>query len=311
MTIRTHIEHVVVAGAGTMGVTLARLFAQAGSRVTLWNRRQPSLDRAQERIAADLAALAAAGRLDEPPAAVQGRISLTTDRAVFATADFVVENIAEDLAVKRDFFADVSARVGEDVVLATNTSGLRVSDVATAVRGPERFCGMHWWNPPDLIPLVEITKGDRTGDEAARLVHRLAADLGKRPVIVQKDILGIIGNRLQYAVLREALHIIALGAAGPEEVDAAMKFGPGFRWSLLGPLETADLGGVDIFQAVSEYLFPDLADDRHSEVLAQLVAQGRCGLKTGAGFYDYAPGEGEAKRRWRDEMLQKQWDLHR
>ena len=302
MTVRTHIEHVVVAGAGTMGVTLARLFAQAGSRVTLWNRRQPSLDRAQERIAADLDALAAAGRLDEPPAAVRGRIALTTDRAVFETADFVVENIAEDLAVKRDFFADVSARVGADVVLATNTSGLRVSDVATAVQGPERFCGMHWWNPPDLIPLVEITKGDRTADEAARLVHRLAADLGKRPVIVQKDILGIIGNRLQYAVLREALHIIALGAAGPEEVDAAMKFGPGFRWSLLGPLETADLGGVDIFQAVSEYLFPDLADDRHSEVLARLVAQGRCGLKTGAG---------EAKRRWRDEMLQKQWDLHR
>ena len=305
----TDIRRPVVAGAGTMGVTLARIFAQSGRTVTLWNRRQVSLDKAKDRIQADLAELADQGRLTENPDAIAGRIQYATDFAVYDTADFVVENIAEDLAVKQDFFRQVCQRVSPETVLATNTSGLRVTDIARAVTSPARFCGMHWWNPPDLIPLVEITKGDETGQEAAQLVYDLAVELGKKPVIVKKDILGIIGNRLQYAVLREALHILELGAAGPEEIDAAMKYGPGFRYSILGPLETVDLGGLDIFRSVSNYLFQDLGAETVSPLLNQLADQGRFGVKTGAGFYDYQPGQGEAKLRWRNDLFQKQWDL--
>lgn len=162
---------------------------------------------------------------------------------------------------------------------------------------------------PDLLPLVEITKGDQSSQEAAQAVYDLAVSLGKKPVIVKKDILGILGNRLQYAVLREALHIMALGAAGPEEIDAAMKYGPGFRYSILGPLETVDLGGLDIFRSVSNYLFSDLGSEQRSDVLNELADQGRHGVKTGAGFYDYAPGQGEEKLRWRNDLFQKQWDL--
>lgn len=305
----TDIRRPVVAGAGTMGVTLARIFAQSGRTVTLWNRRQVSLDKAKDRIRADLAVLADQGRLTENPDAIAGRIQYATDFAVYDTADFVVENIAEDLAVKQDFFRQVCQRVSPETVLATNTSGLRVTDIAQAVTNPARFCGMHWWNPPDLIPLVEITKGDETGQEAAQLVYDLAVELGKKPVIVKKDILGIIGNRLQYAVLREALHILELGAAGPEEIDAAMKYGPGFRYSILGPLETVDLGGLDIFRSVSNYLFQDLGAETVSPLLNQLADQGRFGVKTGAGFYDYQPGQGESKLRWRNDLFQKQWDL--
>ena len=307
--VRTQIHRVVVAGAGTMGVTLARLFAQSGYDTVLWNRRQPSLDKAQSRIRGDLEILKEQGRLEESPETVLGRIQYTTDEAVFATADFLVENIAEDLPVKQDFFRRVCKLVPEDVVLATNTSGLRVTDIAQAVEQPQRFCGMHCWNPPDLIPLVEITKGEKTSQEAAQVVYDLAVVLGKKPVIVKKDILGIIGNRLQYAVLREALHIIEMGAAEAQDVDAAMKYGPGFRYSVLGPLETADLGGVDIFRAVSEYLFADLSAETKSQVLNDLADAGRHGVKTGAGFYDYAPGEGEAKIRWRNDLFQRQWDL--
>ena len=127
--------------------------------------------------------------------------------------------------------------------------------------------------------------------------------------MVQKDILGIVGNRLQYAVLREALHIMALGAAGPEEIDAAMKYGPGFRYAVLGPLETVDLGGVDIFQAVSDYLLPDLSDETRSQVLHDLVDCGRLGVKTGSGFYDYADGAGEAALRRRDRLFQQLWEI--
>lgn len=303
------IRSVVVAGAGTMGVTLTRLFAQSGYAVTLWNRRQVSLDKARDRIANDLAVLQDQGRLTETTDTITGRIQYATDLAVYAAADFVVENIAEDLAVKQDFFRTICALVPETTVLATNTSGLRVSDIAQAVEKPQRFCGMHWWNPPDLIPLVEVTKGDQTGQEAAQIVYDLALSLEKKPVIVKKDILGIIGNRLQYAVLREALHIMELGAAGPQEIDAAMKYGPGFRYAVLGPLETVDLGGLDIFRAVSNYLFQDLGAEQRSPVLNDLADQGRHGVKTGAGFYDYAPGEGEEKLRWRNDLFQKQWDL--
>lgn len=301
--------NIIVAGAGTMGVVLARLFAQSGYPTTLWNRRESSLDRARETIARDLAAAKDRGDLTEPPEAVTGRIAFTTDFAPYETAGLVIENIAEDLAVKRDFWAKVSALVPDDALLATNTSGLRVSDVAQAVRDPGRFCGMHFWNPPDLMPLVEITKGEATTDDTARAVHALALSLGKRPVIVKKDILGILGNRLQYAVLREALHILALGAAGPEEIDAAMKYGPGFRYSMMGPFETGDLGGLDILHAVSGYLFPDLGAEETSQVLADCAAAGRLGVKTGAGFYDYADGAGPEILARRNELLRAQWEL--
>lgn len=303
------IRRPVVAGAGTMGVTLARIFAQAGYQVTLWNRRQVSLDKARARIAGDLSHLAAQGLLAQDPAAVAARITCTTDFAVYNGADFVVENIAEDLAVKHDFFRQVCRHVSPAALLTTNTSGLRVTDVARAVTCPERFCGMHWWNPPDLMPLVEITKGDQTSQETAERVRELALSLEKKPIIVKKDILGIVGNRLQYAVLREALHIMALGAAGPEEIDAAMKYGPGFRYAVLGPLETADLGGVDIFQTVSDYLLPDLGEETRLPLLHDLVDGGRLGVKTGSGFYDYPDGAGEAARRRRDRLFQQLWEI--
>ena len=302
-------NNIVVAGAGTMGVVLARLFAQGGYAVTLWNRRQSSLDRAAETIRRDLDAASERGELSDPAEAVLDRIIFTTDLAPYETADFVIENIAEDLGVKRAFWAKISALVPGRALLTTNTSGLRVSDIAEAVRDPGRFCGMHFWNPPDLMPLVEITKGERTGDETARAVHALALSLGKRPVIVQKDILGILGNRLQYAVLREALHILSLGAAGPEEIDAAMKYGPGFRYSMMGPFETGDLGGLDILNAVNQYLFPDLGTEQRSQVLAELTAAGRLGVKAGAGFYDYASGEGPEIAARRDALLREQWAL--
>lgn len=301
--------NIIVAGAGTMGVVLARLFAQSGYQTTLWNRRQVSLDRARETIARDLAAAQDRGELPEAPETVAGRIVYTTEYAPYETADFVIENIAEDLAVKKDFWANVSALVPAGALLTTNTSGLRVSDIARAVRAPGRFCGMHFWNPPDLMPLVEVTKGEETDEDSARAVHALALSLDKRPVIVKKDILGILGNRLQYAVLREALHILALGAAGPEEIDAAMKYGPGFRYSMMGPFETGDLGGLDILNAVSQYLFPDLGAEGRSQVLADLTAAGRLGVKSGAGFYGYAEGQGPELLSRRNELLRAQWAL--
>ena len=310
----TAIRRPVVAGAGTMGVTLARIFAQAGYAVTLWNRRTSSLDRAQERIAGDLAVLQEKGLLDESPAAIAQRITDTPDFAVYDSADFVVENIAENLEIKQAFYRTICQHVSPDTLLTTNTSGLRVSDIAQAVEHPERFCGMHFWNPPDLMPLVEITKGEQSGNAVAQAVHALALSLGKKPVIVQKDILGIIGNRLQYAVLREALHIMAEGAAGPEEIDEllqdlrnlTMSTAEAFRGKRGRDMN--ELKGA-IRSAVSNYLFADLDASQRSDVLNDLADRGRLGVKSGAGFYDYADGQGEAKRRRRDELFQQLWTI--
>lgn len=299
----------VVAGAGAMGVTLARLFAQQGYEVALWNRRESSLERAWDEITQALASLEGQGRLSEPLDTILGRLTFTTESAIYESADFVVENIAEDLDVKHTFFRTISALVPEDALLTTNTSGLRVTDIAQAVKHPERFCGMHWWNPPDLIPLVEVTKGEASSQETAQRVYDLALSLGKKPVIVDKDILGILGNRLQYAVLREALHILELGAATPEAIDAAMKYGPGFRYPILGPLEAVDLGGLHIFRTVSDYLFADLGKEEKSPLLARLADEGRKGVTTGSGIYQYAPGQGEEKLRWRNDLFQKELDL--
>lgn len=303
------ISRVVVAGAGTMGVTMVRIFAQNGYQATLWNHRASSLERAKERIQADLIRLHSEGTLTEQPEDILARITYTTAYEPFRTASFVVENIVEDLETKRAFFRTVCTYVPEDTVLATNTSGLRVTELAQAVTNPARFCGMHWWNPPDLLPLVEITKGEKTGQEAAELVYALAVSLGKKPVIVRKDILGIIGNRLQYAVLREALHIMEMGAAGPAEIDAAMKYGPGFRYPTIGPFETVDLGGLDLFRTVSNYLFAELSTAQHSETLNRLADAGHFGVRTGEGFYPYADGEGEAKLLWRNEKFKQQKHL--
>lgn len=164
----TVFRHIVVAGAGTMGVTLARVFAQNGYSVILWNRREVSLEKAKPRIAADLAALHDQGRLDEAPETIAGRIQYTTDFSVYETADFVVENIAEDLTVKRDFWEKVSALVSPETVLTTNTSGLRVSDIAQAVKDPGRFCGMHWWNPPTCSPWWRSPRATRAARRPPR-----------------------------------------------------------------------------------------------------------------------------------------------
>ena len=162
--------------------------------------------------------------------------------------------------------------------------------LAGATERPELVAGLHFWNPPHLVPLVEVTKGRDTAEATATLLLELCRRLGKRPILVRHDVPGFVGNRLQFAVLREALHILAEGIATAEDIDAAMTAGPGRRYPLLGPLRTADLGGLDVFLAISSYLFADLDDAKEPPaMLADLVAQGKLGAKAGSGFYEYSP----------------------
>ena len=298
------LSHVVIAGAGTMGASLAQIFAQAGIQVTLWNRSQAGLDRAAALIRSNQSALVAAGRLSADDSnALMERIVPTTEDACFPTASFLLENIAEDLTLKQDFFRRISTLVPVDCILTTNTSGLSISAIGSTVAEPGRFCGMHWINPPHLVPLVEVIQGTDTGDGTMDFVYALAQRLRKKPIRA-KDLPGFIMNRLQLALLREALALVDSGAATAEDVDAAVKYGLGLRYACVGPFETMDLGGVDIFCRIASYLLADLDDRKDTPPLLQtLTEQGACGVKSGHGFYDYSGEKAAAALENRDQKF--------
>ena len=241
----------------------------------------------------------------EESAALLERIRYSEDKACFEGADLVVEAILEKLDVKHAFWAEISALVPEDAILASNTSGLSITAIAEVVKRPERFGGMHWINPPHLIPLIEVIQGKKTDDETAAAIRDMALAVEKKPVIVQ-DAPGFALNRIQLAVLRECLHIVEQGIATPEAVDDVMKYGLGMRYACLGPFEVCDLGGLDIFYNIASYLFEDLADEKAPfGMLADRFEKGQYGVKTAAGFYDYAGGKDAEKIKYRDRMFTK------
>jgi len=288
------IRHVTVVGAGTLGAGIAGLFARAGYAVRLTDLKKDFLARGIAMVRSAQEALRKARLLtNRDSAAALKRIALTTDLEAACTgADLVVEAVTENIHVKTDMFRRFGALCPKHAILASNTSGLSISKIASATRRPKQVAGLHFWNPPHIIPLVEVTKGRHTSDSTAQALVRLCRRIGKEPVLVRHDVPGFVGNRLQFAVLREALHILEEGIASAEDIDTAMTAGPGLRYGLLGPLRTADLGGLDVFLAISRYLFPKLsATGKASPVMEHLVKTGRLGTKTGCGFYRYTPAE--------------------
>ncbi len=294
---------VIIAGAGTMGASLAQVYAQADWDTVLYNRSEAGLERAERLIEMNQATLVEEGMLSaERSATVKKAIRMTTDISVFGSADLVVESIAEDLEVKQHFLAQVSAVAPDSALLATNTSGLHISDIAKAVRLPERFMGQHWINPPHLLPLCELVIGEKTSPETVERMRAIVVELGKTPVTV-KDISGFIVNRLQYAMLREALYIVEQGAATVEDIDTVLKAGMGLRYAALGPFGVADHGGIDVFSHITDYLNEQLCDEKEgSRLMREMVKQGKLGVKSGAGFYDYSGDKAREAIRYRDRM---------
>ena len=296
-------KKVVLAGAGTMGASLAQVYAQAGWETVLYNRSESGLGRARSLIALNQETFVREGLLDAAASrSLVGTIQMTTDKAVFSDAALVVENIVENLDAKRAFWAEVSALAPEEALLATNTSGLKITEIAKACRYPERFMGQHWLNPPHLLPLCEIIAGERTSPENVQKMRKLVEGLGKRPVVVA-DINGFIINRIQFAVLREALHIVDIGAATIEDVDTVLKAGMGLRYAALGPFGVADFGGLDTFDHINSYLNADLDDSKTgSRRLHEMVEEGKLGVKSGQGFYDYSGEKADEAIRERDRL---------
>jgi len=285
------ISTVAVIGAGTMGAGIAGEFARAGCDVRLVDLNDDVLRRGMKMLQAAQKALVEAKLLSKSRAAAAlKRVRPLTDlEAACDGVQLLVEAVTEDMGVKKKMFRRFDALCPKRAVLASNTSGLSITEIARATKRPKLVAGMHFWNPPHIIPLVEVTKGRQTSDSTARLLVNVARRLGKRPILVKHDVPGFVGNRLQFAVLREALHILSEGIASAEDIDTAMTAGPGLRYGLLGPLRTADLGGLDVFHAISSYLFGELsAAGKPPPLMTELVKKGKLGAKTGAGFYKYS-----------------------
>jgi 3-hydroxybutyryl-CoA dehydrogenase len=280
-----------------MGAGIALVFARAGCGVSLYARRRSTLERARKRIRSVLGLLETSSRARHADSRI-----VTTRSLVRAArgAELVVESVAEDMKAKRDVLARVE-QLAPGALLATNTSSLRIGDLASALERRAAFAGLHWFNPPELVDLVEIVPGPETAPGTVDALGAWAGSLGKVPILVRRDVPGFVANRLQYALLREAYALVEAAVVSHAEVDAAVRFGLGPRWAAVGPFESMDLAGLDVHHEVARRLFPTLADsDAPPTGLARLVAEGNLGTKTGCGLrggYDRAAIEALESRR--------------
>ncbi len=301
------IRTVLLAGSGVMGVSFAQIFAGNGYEVILYDISDQALERAEKGLKSGLETQAEQGRIaEESVPEILNRIRLTSDKSGFAKADFILEAIVEKMQIKHLFWEEVSALARPEAILATNTSGLSVTEIAQAVKDPARFAGMHWVNPPHLVPLVEVIAGEQSSEEVVDEIFALARHIGQKPVRVYKDPPGFILNRLQYAVIREACNCVQQGYASLEDVDNVMKYGLGMRYACIGPFETMDLGNLETFFNVSGYMMKSLCNDTGvPEILQKVYGEGKLGVKNGAGFYDYSGEKAEAAVKRRDTMFLK------
>lgn len=307
------ITQVGIIGAGTMGAGIAEIFAEAGYDVVWYNRSDMGLKRGVEMMRANQETLIRHGVLTRTEVeAAWTHVHPTTDMTALAAVEMISESIVEHREAKQALFRALDQICSPRTIVTTNTSGLPISALATAVSQPARFAGMHFANPAHIIPMVEITTGDATSEATSALLVALAQRLGKQPVLVKRDVPGFIANRLQFALIREALHLVETGVAAAADIDAAVKHGLGLRWAFLGPFEIMDVGGLDVFQAIGEYLCQELSNTAEvSPVLAELVTAGNRGAKSGTGFYHYSAGTAQQIVAERDALLLKLLQIKR
>jgi 3-hydroxybutyryl-CoA dehydrogenase/5-formyl-3-hydroxy-2-methylpyridine 4-carboxylate dehydrogenase len=278
-----------------MGPGIAATLARAGLSVAAYDAKAQQRDKASEAIkTADgvLASLGVRTLGDGANVAIAGTLA-----ECVRGADLVLETVPEDLDLKIAIFRDIEALVSGDCVLASDTSGIPISKIQAGLKSPGRVVGMHWSNPPHIIPMIEVIAGERTRPETTHWMCDLVRSVGHIPVTVKKDVAGFVENRVLYAIMRECLDLVEEGVIDPEDLDTCVSWGIGYKLAVVGPMALLDMAGLDIYQAVGSYLNKELS--RREDVapyIADRVAKGNLGIKSGSGVYDYS-SEGIAKLR--------------
>ena len=287
------IKNILICGAGMMGKNIAFVFSSNKDyAITMYDIYETDV---YSGIRTNCKQLVDKGILPESELEERlSRISFTTDidSDAIKNADLVVECVFEDMKIKQETFAKLEARCRKDTIFCTNTSVMSPTEISSKLEHKERFVGTHFWNPGHLIPLVEVVKSNSTSDETANTVLEVLAGVGKKPVLCKKDVPGFIANRMQHALWREAISIVENGIADAKTVDDAVKYSFGLRLPQLGPMENADMVGMDLTYNIHDYILPYLEDShKPSPLLKEAIDRGDLGFKSGKGFQEWTPEE--------------------
>jgi 3-hydroxybutyryl-CoA dehydrogenase len=288
------LKNIAVIGGGLMGHGIAQVFALAGYHVTITDNNADTLLRSPARIAVNLRAMG----VESDPVLTNIRLTASLPEAV-AAADIVFEAASEKVELKQALFAEVARHAPPHAILASNTSVIPIELCGATLdaAAKERLVGTHWWNPPHLVPLVEVVPTPHTRADVLEATIALLLAVGKKPVKVARDVPGFIGNRLQHALWREAVHLVENGICDAETIDIVVKNSFGMRMAVLGPMENADLVGLELTRQVHDMLFPDLScAQKASPLLDTLIAQGKSGMNSGAGLRNWTPAQSEQVR---------------
>ncbi|MGD9606190.1 MAG: 3-hydroxyacyl-CoA dehydrogenase NAD-binding domain-containing protein [Leucobacter sp.] len=285
---------ITVLGSGIMGPGIAAVFARSGADVTIYDVVQDALDRAAEgtKMAAGVLDALGAPRGDR-----QGELAFTTDIAeALAGAEYVLEAVPEREDLKKQVIAQVEELVGSEVIIASNTSGIPITKLAEGMAHPERFVGMHWSNPPHVIPMIEVVPGEQTSDAVRDAVVALANSFGYEAVL-EGEVPGFVENRILYAIMRESLALVDEGVISKEDMDICVRWGIGFKLAVVGPMRLLDMAGLDTYNNVASYLNRDLSKtDGVPKMITDNIEAGTFGFKSGKGLFEYGEGDVAAKR---------------
>jgi 3-hydroxybutyryl-CoA dehydrogenase/5-formyl-3-hydroxy-2-methylpyridine 4-carboxylate dehydrogenase len=287
MASEASLERAAVVGLGTMGPGIAATLARAGLEVSAYDADAGKREAAPAQFAAAAKALGMLGIEDRGARPITVHPSLA---ACVEGADLVIETVPEEMELKRRVFAEIEAVVVERCVIASDTSGLPITQLAANARHPQRIIGMHWSNPPHLIPMIEVIPGERTAPGVVARVTEVIRRTGHRPILIRKDVPGFVENRVLYAILRECIDLVERGVIAPEDLDTCVSWGIGYKLSVIGPMALLDMAGLDVYAAVSAYLNRELAARTDTPTyVRERTTKNELGLKSGRGIYRYTP----------------------
>ena len=277
-------------GLGTMGPGIAGRLARGGIDVVAYDVSPAAIERSRSLLDTVNGVLDRLGIAT--PEKGPGKIEFTSSLAeAVAGAQLVIENVPEDLALKADVYRTIDPLIAASVIVASDTSGIPITKLQAFLSHPGRMVGMHWSNPPHIIPMIEVIAGELTEASTVAAIRDLIRGIGLLPVLVKKDLPGFVENRVLYALLREAVDLVERGVIEPEDLDTCVSWGIGYKLAVIGPMALLDMAGLDIYKSVSSFLNDDLCDRKGlAPIVAARIAANKLGLKTGEGMYRYEPG---------------------